>query len=81
MNASWEILITRDEFDRFSALMGEHGFGGFTASTMGDAYWIFCYPSDDVKIMAKLRFNIIEMPRFGVEIEFTDYPSTEDSVD
>lgn len=81
MNPCWEILIPHDEFNKFTTLMEEYGFGGFTASTMGDAYWIFCYPSDDVKIMAKLRFKVIEMPRFGVEIEFTDHPSSQNSVD
>jgi len=75
MNVCWEILLSRDDLNDFTDLMNSHGFGGFTSSVMGNGYWIFCYPSDDVKIMAKLRFNIVEMPRFGTEVEFTDYPS------
>lgn len=75
MNRCWEILIPRDEFDEFTAFMDKHGYGGFTASTLGDHFWILCYPSEDVRVISKLRFNITELPYYGTEINFTDYPS------
>lgn len=80
MSPSWEILIPRDEFDRFSALMGEHGFGGFTASTMGDAYWIICFPPEDVRTLATLKFDIKILPKFGTEVIFTDCPTPNNNI-
>lgn len=76
MNPYWEILLPLEHADDFAALMSEFGFGGFTSAMMGDHCWIFCYPSEEVKLIAKLKFNIKELPYYGTDVQFTDHPSS-----
>lgn len=75
MNVCWEILLSRHDLNDFTDLMNRNGFGGFTTAYMAEHCWILCYPSEDVKIIAKLRFDVTELPYYGTEIDFTDYPS------
>jgi hypothetical protein len=73
----WEIHLDIENFDAFCKLMDDNGFGGFTASKASNgAWWIICYPSQDIKLMAKLRFRIVEVvDKFGIDAAFTDYPT------
>ena len=80
MNRCWEIFLPRDNIKEFTDLMVEHGFGGFTTAYTAEHCWILCYPSEDVKIIAKLRFDVTELPYYGTEINFTDYPFSNNSV-
>lgn len=72
----WEIYLCSENFDAFYKLMDDNGFGGFTAAkALNDVWWIICYPSQDIKLIVKLRFRIAEVvDKFGIDASFTDYP-------
>lgn len=58
-NKLWEIYVSLEDYPEFDKLLTDNGFGDFTASVQrnGNA-WIMCYPSEDIKMIASLRFNI-----------------------
>ena len=36
-------------------------------------YWLVCYPTDEVRMLAKLRFNLAEIvDKYGTDIKFND---------
>lgn len=76
MNKQWELYIDRKDFENFSNLMSEHGFGGFTASYQQNGFvWVICYPSEEIKMLSLLKFNIKEIvDKFGIDVDFTDCP-------
>lgn len=81
MIPAWEILIAREDFEDFSRLLEGYGCGGFTAASIGNDYWVICYPPKEVRTLAILRFNIKILPKFGTEVIFTDCPNSEDNLD
>lgn len=80
-NRRWEILLKEDDLNGFGDFMDEFGSGGFSAQRMSDYFWIICYPPEEAKVLAMLRFNIAQISSFGTEILFTDCPSSGDIVD
>jgi hypothetical protein len=76
MNPRWEILIERDDFAEFVKFLDEHNVGGFSGQNTGQSYvWILCYVPEELRVIAKLKFNITPFPQFGTEIPFTDCPT------
>jgi hypothetical protein len=33
--------------------------------------WVICWPSEEFKIISKLRFDVSEIPPYGTEVDFT----------
>ena len=77
-NKRWELYLNRADFEDFTEFMEFEGFGGFTSSFYRDMVWVVCYPSDEVKMIARLRYNLEEIvDKFGVDVSFTDWPKDE----
>lgn len=70
----WEILIPNNQYEAFRDLMFDLDLvdTGPPPRIMIDVHWVICYPSVEFKIIAKLKFNIEEIPPYGTEIDFTD---------
>ena len=79
MSKRWEIMLPAEEFEEFQNLLFEtdldwQGLKKFPLPPAADnnVYdWILCYPSDEFKVIAKLKFHIEERPTFGTEIDFS----------
>lgn len=69
-NSLWEIFVEESDYSSFCELLEDHGHGGFTASIQRDGFvWVICYTTDEVKILASLRFNIrFPENKFGIDI-------------
>lgn len=81
MNRQWELFLPREEFVEFTKLMDDHGCGGFTASMRNGSHWIICYPTDEAKLLARLKFHIEEVvDKFGIDVSFTDCPGHGDNL-
>jgi len=79
MNKRWELYLPLNDFEPFTDLMEEHNCGGFTSQFQRDGYvWIICYPPEEAKLLARLRFDIKELvDKYGIDVDFTDWPKTE----
>lgn len=78
MNKRWELHLAREEFEDFTELLESEGFGGFTSSFQRETVWIICYPSEEIKVVARLRFHISEIvDKYGIDVDFTDWPKPE----
>jgi len=75
MNKRWEIYLDRDQYNDFEKFLEAEGFGGFAAASQrNNTVWILCYPSEEIKIIARLRFNIREVSnKYGIDIDITDW--------
>jgi len=83
INKRWEIHLEDEYFESFTKLLddndcglGQNDCNPFAAAwaTKG-AWWIVCYPPEDIKLLAKLRFKVVEVvDKFGIDADFTDYP-------
>lgn len=78
MNKRWEIYLPRGEFDDFAKFMEEEGFGQVKVSFVGSSAWILSYPSEEIKMIAKLRYHVTEIvDKYGISVNFTDCPKPE----
>ena len=79
MNKRWELFLPQESFEDFTTLMEEHICGGFTSQFQRNDYvWVICYPSEEAKLLARLRFDIKELvDKFGINVDFTDWPNAE----
>ena len=76
MSRRWEIILPAKEFEEFQNLLFEtdldwQGLKRFAMPPNNVYEWILCYPSDEFKVIAKLKFHIEEPPIFGTEIDFS----------
>ena len=74
----WEIFLNPEDIDEFSGMLYDIDFQEITAKIMVSSsaspsgrVWVMCYPSDEFKVLAKIRFDIEEMSSFGTEIDFS----------
>jgi len=70
----WEILLAQAQIYEFRVLLEEHD--GIILKEMlpllGNRYWIICNPNVQTKLIAKLKFDLIEIEPYGIDIQFTD---------
>lgn len=81
MNKRWEILIPSDDYGEFRELLQ---YTDLESNKIGVSHrhtgqhvneptsWVICYPSEEFKTMAMLKFRIKVLPTYGTEIDFTD---------
>lgn len=76
MHKRWEIYLKRDDYREFHDMLEECGHGIAVTQFQTDGYvWLICYPPDDIKMIARLRFDIKELvDKFGIDIDFSDCP-------
>ncbi len=69
-------MIPKIQIDSFRDLLIDIdyiGFNGITEHSHSvDFKWVVCWPSDEFKVIAKLKFQITEIPAFGTEVDFSD---------
>ncbi len=60
----WSIYINFSDYDLFIELLEQHGCDKPMSIGVGPIgtlfHWVVCYPTYEAKMIAKLRFNIIE---------------------
>lgn len=73
MTSRWEIIIPDLDLDEFVTMLHDVELNNERLTYRHNGYqriWIICYVSDEFKVMAKLRFQIQEMPAYGTEVTF-----------
>lgn len=75
MKNRWEILVKAGDklaFLRLYEEVDKISIGDVSCHDNGTGFWMIIYPSTEFKVLAKLRFDLVELPTWGVEVNFSD---------